>query len=142
MNRFLYWVTSVCFVSLFVPTSGTGAEKETTAGDRVFATGGIQKFHLKLSDRQFSALTPAGGGRPGGPGFGPMGFGPPTPAPEGTHRNTFGVNFPWAHGDLVIDNETFCDVADRPQSPCQRAEARRLGDAELQQRRERPDPDP
>ncbi|QEL16503.1 CotH kinase family protein [Limnoglobus roseus] len=49
-----------------------------------------------------------------------MGFGPPMPMPAQTpapdrevHRNTFGMDLPWAKGTVTVDGETFADVGVR-----------------------------
>jgi len=99
------------FLPLYVAVSipALSAEPKPAApGDRVFGTDKVVQFHVTMSEKQFAALTPAGGG-----GFGPPGFGPPRQAPEGTHRNTFGVNFPWSQGDLEFDGQTFKDIGIR-----------------------------
>lgn len=103
----------------FLPVSsvaGQPGEKKGAPGDAVFGTAKVVSFHLTMTDKQFSALTPSGG--PGG--FGPGGFGPgggfgPRPAqPEqDAHRNTFGVNLPWSSGEVAFNGETFKDVGVR-----------------------------
>jgi spore coat protein CotH len=89
-------------------TCARGADKKEAIGDRVFGTTKIVQFHLTMSEKQFAALAPAGGGK-----FGPPGFGPPRQQPEGKHRNMFGVEFPWSQGDLSFDGKTFKDVGIR-----------------------------
>jgi spore coat protein CotH len=81
------------------------------AGESVFGTNKVIKLHIKMEARQLSALTPAGGGG----GFGPPGggFGPARKQPEGTHRNTFGVDFPWSQCELTLDGKTLKDVGIR-----------------------------
>ncbi len=87
------------------------------AGDHLFGTAKIVKLHLSLSEKQFAALAPAGRpqfGPPGfGPGFGPGGNRPPPENARSTHRNTFGVEFPWSQGDLEVDGKTYRDVGVR-----------------------------
>lgn len=95
-------------LSAVVPVAGTAAESASAPGERVFGTAKVVQFHLTMSEKQFAALAPAGGG-----GFGPPGFGPPRKQEEGTHRNTFGVDFPWAQGDLTLDGKTLKDVGIR-----------------------------
>lgn len=63
------------------------------------------KFHLTMSEKQFAALAPADKGKGG--------FGPFRKQPEGTHRNTFGVDFPWSRGELTFDGETYKEVGVR-----------------------------
>lgn len=104
MGRSKHWRTVFLLVLWIGSRDSVGSEHDVTPGDRLFG-GRVLRFHLALSAEQFAALNPAGGGRPGFPGFGP-----PQPAPEGTHRNTFGVNFPWSQGELTCEGETFPDV--------------------------------
>jgi len=109
MNRSLLGLAALLPWSALLWTSGKAAEKDTSPGDRVFGATKVVQFHLTISEQQFAALAPAAGGAP----FGPPGFGPPRPQPEGTHRNTFGVDFPWAQGDLAFAGESFKDVGVR-----------------------------
>lgn len=97
---------SLALACLFLSTRFSFAQ-EPLPGERLFGATKVVKFHFTLGEKQLAALAPAGGG---GPGFGPPGFGAPRPQPEGTHRNTFGVDFPWSQGDLTFDGETFKDV--------------------------------
>lgn len=78
------------------------------AGNKLFGTTKVVSLHLSMTEKQFAALAPAAGG-----GFGPPGFGPPRPQAEGTHRNTFGVDFPWSQGNLEYGDEKFADVGVR-----------------------------
>lgn len=84
------------------------ADKPPGPGDRVFGPAKVIQLHLTMTEKQLAALAPAGGGPAG-----PPGFGPPRPQPEGTHRNTFNVDFPWSQGDLAFDGETLKDVGVR-----------------------------
>ncbi|MBS0204524.1 MAG: CotH kinase family protein [Planctomycetes bacterium] len=88
-------------------TPGYAAESNVTSGDRLFGLAKVVQFQLTMNERQFAALAPASGGQ-----FGP-GFGPPRPQEEGTHRNTFGVDFPWSQCDLSFEGETLKDVGIR-----------------------------
>ena len=103
MSRSLPWLIACLF---WVAGPATAGDKPGP-GDRVFGTA-VAPFHLTMTEKQLAALTPAGG-----PKVGPPGFGPPPPQPEGTHRNTFGVDFPWSRGDLTFAGETFKDVGVR-----------------------------
>src|SRR5687767_6006991 len=105
MSRSLLWLATFLPLSAVLPPSGNAADKKASPGERAFGVAKVVQFHLTMSEKQFSALTPAGGAR-----FGPPGFGPPRKQPEGTHRNTFGVDFPWVKGDLTFEGETFKDV--------------------------------
>jgi spore coat protein H len=90
------------------PPHGNAADKKAPPGERVFGVGKVTQFNLTMSEKQFAALAPANG-----PRIGPPGFGPPRKQPEGTHRNTFGVDFPWVKGDVTFDGKTFKDVGIR-----------------------------
>src|SRR5436305_1976824 len=98
MSRSLLWLVMFLPLSAALPTSGTAAEKQASPGERVFGVAKVVQLQLTMSEKQFAALAPAGGAP-----FGPPGFGPPRKQPEGTHRNTFGVDFPWTQGDLTFD---------------------------------------
>src|SRR5688572_4308150 len=108
MNRTLLRLAALLLTSAALLPAGHAADKNPPPGERVFGAGKVVQFHLSMTEKQFVALAPAGGG-----GFGPPGFGPPRQQPEGTHRNTFGVNFPWSGGDLTFDGRTFKDVGVR-----------------------------
>jgi spore coat protein H len=108
MSRSLLWLATCLPLSAALPASGNAAEKKASSGERVFGAAKVVPFHLAMSEKQFAALAPAGGAK-----FGPPGFGPPRKQPEGTHRNTFGVDFPWSRGDLTFDGKTFKDVGVR-----------------------------
>jgi spore coat protein CotH len=95
-------------LSAVLSIAGNAAEKKAGPGDRVFGVSKVVQFHLTMSEEQFAGLAPAGGGQ-----FGPPGFGPRREQPEGTHRNMFGVDFPWSQGELTFDGETFKDVGVR-----------------------------
>src|SRR5262245_44553257 len=108
MSRSLLWVAAFLPLSAVLLPSGTAADKKAPPGERVFGVTKVVQFHLAMSEKQFAALAPAGGGK-----FGPPGFGPPRKQPEGTHRNTFGVDFPWSKGELSFDGKTYKDVGVR-----------------------------
>ena len=108
MSRALLWLATLLPLPAALTTSGNAAEKPAPPGERVFGAAKVVPFHLTMSEKQFAALAPAGGAR-----FGPPGFGPRREPSDGTHRNTFGVDFPWSQGDLVFDGETFKEVGVR-----------------------------
>lgn len=106
--RLVLLLAALLPLATLFPATGHSADKKATAGDKVFGTGVVQ-FHLTMTEKQFTALNPTGGG-----GFGPgPGFGPKRPQPENTHRNTFGVDFPWSQGAVTCAGETFKDVGVR-----------------------------
>lgn len=108
MSRTLLWLAAFSTFFTVLTSSGHAADKNAAPGERVFGTAKVVQLELTMSEKQFAALAPYGGG-----GFGPPGFGQPRKAPEGTHRNTFGVNFPWAKGDITFDGKTLKDVGIR-----------------------------
>ena len=78
---------------------------DAKAGDSVFGLDKVAAFHLRLDAAEFKRMQPAGGmGFPGGAA---------KPKAAGAHRNTFGVDFPWAKGDLSFGGKTFKDVGVR-----------------------------
>jgi spore coat protein H len=92
--------------SVMLPAAvGHAEETKSRPGDHLFESGRVWQLQLTLTAQQFAALAPTGGG-----GFGPPGFGPPREQPPGTHRNTFGVDFPWSTGDLTFDGQTCKDI--------------------------------
>jgi spore coat protein CotH len=108
MRRSLLWLAAVLPISTVLPSSEITSGKKAPPGERVFGVAKVVRFHLTMSEKQFAALAPAGG-----PKFGPPGFGPPRKPPEGTHRNTFGVDLPWSRGDVTFDGKTYKDVGVR-----------------------------
>ena len=99
-------LAAVLPLSAAPPVTGKAVQKKGP-GDRVFGTAKVVRFELSMTEKQFAALTPANTG-----GFG-MGFGPRREQPEGTHRNTFGVDFPWCKGDVSFGGKTYKDVGVR-----------------------------
>jgi hypothetical protein len=71
----------------------------------------VWEFHLTLTKAEYDAMQPPPGG---GFGFGPPPA-PPKPREDGreVHRNTFGVDLPWAKGTVEADGQTFKDVGIR-----------------------------
>lgn len=102
------WLATLLSLSAGVPCFANDTEKPMSPGASVFGVGKVVSIHLTMSDKQFAALAPAGGAR-----MGPPGFGAPRKQPEGTHRNTFGVDFPWSQGDITVDGKTIKDVGVR-----------------------------
>ena len=103
MNRFFLWL-AVVSLSMIVAATGHAAESSAAAGDHVFGVGKVLQLQMTMSEKEFAALAPAGGGQ-----FGP-GFGPPREQAEGTHRNTFGIDFPWSQCELTLDGLTLKEV--------------------------------
>ena len=106
--------TFFCLTMLLATPSASAQNALETApaeapGDHLFAAPTkVVQFHLTLDEAHFAALSPKGQ-----PGFGPPGFGPPPEPKENTHRNTFGVEFPWTQADLTADGSALKDVGVR-----------------------------
>lgn len=108
MIRSVLWLATFLPLSAVLLISANAADKQAPPGERVFGMAKVVPFHLTMDEKQFAALAPAGGAR-----FGPPGLGPPRKPAEGTHRNTFGVDFPWSKGEVTFGGETFNDVGIR-----------------------------
>jgi spore coat protein H len=85
---------------------------ESEALDHPFVGDVVWPIHIELSAEEFAAMQPRGQG-----GF--FGFGrrpvaaPPAAATDDDrelHRNTFGVELPWATGAITIDGQRFANV--------------------------------
>lgn len=83
-------------------------ETRSSGGEQVFESNGIVPLHLSMTEEQFAALAPQGT-----PTFGPPGFGKTREQPPGTHRNQFGVDFPWSQGEFTFDGQTLKNVGIR-----------------------------
>jgi spore coat protein CotH len=110
------------------------AEKEAPAQD-VFGLSKVHQLHLELTAEEWEKMQKVTGGMrfPGGPGFGGPGGGPfgpggpggpgrppaaadDKPADDATERHKgggFGMEFPWAHGQLTEDGTTYKEIAIR-----------------------------
>jgi spore coat protein CotH len=104
------WIGAAAFsaASAILASTPAVAENANSPGDRVFGTAKVAQFHLTLDDKQFTAMTPANS-----PAFGPPGSRQPRRLSEGSHRNTFGVEFSWVHGELSFNDKSLADVAVR-----------------------------
>jgi hypothetical protein len=101
------WLPTVVFLFVAPPDK---------AGQNLFGLDRVVPLHLALEAKQWDQMQPAPGqggfGPPGGfPGFGPPGAA--RPAPDDAHRNTFGVDFPWAQGAFTHDGKTYDRVGVR-----------------------------
>jgi hypothetical protein len=81
--------------------AGVAAAAADRPGDAFFSTARVAPLHITLSPDALATLTP---GPPGSA---------PAPAPTAAHRNTFGIELPWNHGDLEVDGKRFADVGVR-----------------------------
>ena len=98
---------------------------QDVSGSRLFGANKIVTLELTMSEKEFQGLQPASSFGFGPPGFGGTGFGPPGGGPPGpdrepesgstsdTHKNTFGVEFPWARATLKADDVTLTDIGIR-----------------------------
>ncbi len=93
----------------------TAAAKDRPAAGKpsdegVFGPGKVWKVHLTLPEKEYGAMQPRGGW-----GFAPKPQAPATPGEPAreVHRNTFGVNLPWATGSVTLDGEAFQNVGIR-----------------------------
>lgn len=108
----------VCVVSMLIlgPVRSAEPKKSTQSAVAFFDSSKVWQVHVEMSAEEFAAMQPRGG---------PLGFGPPKakePAkeaakdagpPREVHRNTFGVELPWAKGTVTIDGVTFRDIGVR-----------------------------
>ncbi len=103
-------------------------DKKETAKD-LFGLTKVLRFDLQIPAKEWDKMQPPPGrGFPGGPGGGPGGPGggpggrpggsavPEKPADKtaDVHKGSgFGVEFPWAHGDLTAEGKTYKDLGVR-----------------------------
>lgn len=90
-----------------------------TAADKpkpeaVFDAGKVWQVHLTLTAEEFAAMQPraSGGGGLFGLGAPPKPADKPDPKRE-VHRNTFGMDLPWAVGAVTVGEKTFDKVGVR-----------------------------
>jgi spore coat protein CotH len=92
------------------------ATKETSGAD-VFDLTRVWVFHLDIPAKEYTAMQPPGGGMmrfpggPGGPGK-PPDKPPEKPGepPRDSDRSAFGVEFPWVHGEFIVEGTTYKNV--------------------------------
>jgi spore coat protein H len=108
------------------------ADRKIAAKDAardVFGLTRMHTLHLEIAAREWDKMQPTGGmrfpggpggpgGRPGGPGGfpgGPPGAGAAAPEKEkDVHKGSgFGMEFPWAHGELTTDGKTYKNLGVR-----------------------------
>jgi putative membrane-bound dehydrogenase-like protein len=113
-RRFLAPVASLAVASLLLtafltgPTvRGLGQDKAPASQD-VFGLTKVIAVHLDMPASEYDVMQPPKGkGFPGGPGGAP-----PQPAKNSqpdarpSEKNLFGLEFPWAQGDVTIDGKT------------------------------------
>src|SRR5262249_31699659 len=85
-------------------TAEDGHAKGEAAGSELFGLTRVVKLHVEIAADEFQAMQPpAPAGAPGGPSPAPR---PKRPGGRDSERNLFGVEFPWARGDLVAESQT------------------------------------
>lgn len=102
-------------VLMFVSIPCVAGQEKKTDTKSLYEPTKIWQIHLTLSADEFKAMQPKGTFR-----FGPAPK-PPEKKPEKDsekpareiHRNTFGMDLPWAVGSITIGDETFDKVAIR-----------------------------
>jgi spore coat protein H len=83
------------------------------SGKDVFGMTKIWEFHIAIPAKEYEAMTPSGGnfpmfGPPGGPPKSPE---KPADKPTDVHKGgSFGMEFPWAHGEFAAEGQTFKNV--------------------------------
>ncbi len=107
------WLVALALLLvLLFPQSPVGGADDPNANQKhpAFPVGKVWSVQLKLSEKEYAAMQPLGTSR--FPGFGPTP--PPNPKPDDPnrelHRNTFGVDLPWAQGAVVLGDKTFENV--------------------------------
>jgi spore coat protein H len=97
------------------------ADEPKQSGKDVFGLTKFWEFHLTIPAKDFDGMQPSGGnfpmfgpggpGRPGGPPKAPE---KPADKTADIHKGgSFGMEFPWAHGQITVDGQTFNDVGFR-----------------------------
>jgi putative membrane-bound dehydrogenase-like protein len=108
---FLIPALLLSFQAVSEPARGS---QEGQAGAEVFAANKVWALHLEVAAKEYVAMQPPAGG-----GFGPGG---PVQPPKGkadagdrrpSERNLFGMEFPWAQGELTALGKTYKKVGVR-----------------------------
>src|SRR5262245_37544714 len=101
----------VCAMALMLLLAGraawTLAQDKASAGKEVFGLTKVIALYLEIAPAEYEAMQPPKGkGFAGGPG-GPPPQPAPKPQPGGrpSEKNAFGLEFPWAQGDVTIDSK-------------------------------------
>jgi hypothetical protein len=116
----LAFLTSALIATLLA-SAANAAESDAEAAEVAapaaapFDAAHVWQVHLELSPEEFAAVQPRGGG--GFFGLGRAASAPP-PKPledrvQELHRNQFGVDLPWAKGQITIGGQSFSDVGIR-----------------------------
>src|SRR5207245_8385836 len=94
---------------------GKDAGKKELLDKDVFGLTKVHDLHLEISAKEWEKMQAVSGGMrfPGGPGGfgGPQRPEQPAAKPADVHKgNGFGMEFPWAHGQLTQDGKTYKDL--------------------------------
>ena len=86
-----------------------------TPGKDVFGLTKVHDLYLEISAKEWEKMQAVSGGMrfPGGPGGfgGPQRPEQPAAKPADVHKgNGFGMEFPWAHGQLTQDGKPYKDL--------------------------------
>jgi spore coat protein H len=115
-NRFLAVLTGWVLILPTVAGADDRPKKESPGAD-VFGLTRMWEIHIAIPAKEYELMQPAGvgffGGGPGAPGF-PKGPPPRPPAdrPVEVHKGgSFGIEFPWARGEVAAGGRTYKDVA-------------------------------
>lgn len=88
------------------PKSASGRRSAAKAADAFFGLGKVHKLHLRLSAQEWAKMQPAAPRFPGSPGTPPR-----EPAKSAdVHKGGFGMEFPWARGELTCEGMTLPEV--------------------------------
>jgi spore coat protein CotH len=105
-------------VVLAATSPAVAAEPPKLPPSEVFDPATVWQLALTLSAEEYAAMQPPAGfpgfGFPGGP-MNPPPKAPVKPGeqPRETHRNTFGVDLPWARGSLAAEGRAYANVGIR-----------------------------
>jgi putative membrane-bound dehydrogenase-like protein len=99
-------------IHLGVSAPAHDSQDKQPAGADVFARAKVWPLHLELAAKEYQAMQPPPGG-----GFGPGPAQPPKGKDPGDRRpgekNLFGIEFPWAQGELTEAAKTYKKVGVR-----------------------------
>ncbi|HEX3152922.1 MAG TPA: CotH kinase family protein [Gemmataceae bacterium] len=105
----------VAFAFLICSPLANAEEPKRKAGDGVFDLTKVWQIHITISAKDFAAMEPAmqfpGFGPPGRPGSPQPQPQPKADKPTDVHKGgSFGIEFPWVRGEVVIGDQKFSNV--------------------------------
>jgi len=109
----MHWMLAAVVLAAAADAEERAAGAQT-AGESLrtsfFEPTKVWQVHLAIPASEYEAMQPRGGFA----GFGPAAKPKPAAKPEAptreVHRNTFGVDLPWATGSITVDGQTFPSV--------------------------------